>query len=146
MPSNKKKRTGLKDRLDVVNKSILRGMRKFFISGFRASQESRKLKGGPNRSKLFQEAVSNYVKTLDTHAIWSINESAGSSSEYIQILNDIVGGFVCQIKYSKSSKYSNIAISPRVKKFMNKFDKCWRFYSHTLFYELEKVNKYEESN
>ena len=137
----KKKRTGLNSRLDVVNKSLLRGIRKFFVWGFKESQLIKKLKGGPKRARLLKEAVSNYLKTLNTHDLISSNESDETLYEYIQILNEIIWGFVCQIKYSKTAKYSNIAISKRVKTFMDTLNMCWKSYSHTLFNELVKVSK-----
>ena len=94
----------LKDRQDVVNKSLLRGMKNFFK---REIKNNFKLKNLSNKKldlKNFKESVDRYVQTLNISQLINSTEEGKEQYEYIQILTDIVGIFLCQTKYLKASR------------------------------------------
>ena len=85
---NHKKRVGLKERQDVVNKSLLRGIRKFFVWGVkRLAINFRDLKG-------FNESIYQYVETLKIPQVININKSTEDGQELLQLIIDIIGSFI----------------------------------------------------
>jgi len=69
-PKNRKrtlltpKRNGLKNRRDVVNKSLLRAMRRFFMVEWNKSKPALRTKSEFKKSKLFKESVKDLVSKL----------------------------------------------------------------------------------
>ena len=83
-----KKRVGLKERQDVVNKSLLRGIRKFFVWGVKKlAINLRDLKG-------FNQSIYQYVETLKIPQLINLNKSTEDGQELLQSINDIIGSFI----------------------------------------------------
>ena len=96
---------GLKDRQDVVNKSLLRGIKKFFSQEIKKHCKLKRVSNKKSDLKNFKESVDRYVQTLNISDLISCMEKEKYQYEYIQNLTDIVGIFLCQTKYLKASRF-----------------------------------------
>ena len=132
-------RLGLKDRQDVINKSLLRGMKNFFK---REIKNNFKLKRMSNKKwdlVKFKESVDRYMQTLNISNLISSMEEGKDQYECIQNLTDIIGIFLCQTKYLKASRFWGRTVCKSIKTFIRLYNKCWKSYSHKLFNDIAKV-------
>lgn len=140
------KRNGLKNRRDVVNKSLLRAIRRFFMVEWNKSKPTLRTKFEFKRSSLFQESVRDLVSKLtescsEPRLVEAQIKSLSTDDEKsFKELHKIIGWFINREDYMKALSPRKVDENNRIQQFLKQFDKCCRSYSHLQFEELAKVN------
>ena len=101
-----KRRVMLKNRPDVVNKSLLRCIRNFFVWGVKKIHLSISSKI-PLEITEFKKLIHNYVESLTIPNFSNSDNSWINRDDYIKVLGDIIEVFISQSKYLKIVKLSD---------------------------------------
>ena len=125
--SNKKyrKRQKLKDRSDVVNKSLLRAIKKYFVNIFKEEFPQSRFKSVIKWAWQFFDSIQSLMKRLDSNL---------RPSQLAQIL----GVFINNALFERSWRILNLQIDENVMHFLDEYLKCWNSYSHISFDRLKR--------
>lgn len=115
--------TALKDRRDVVNKSLLRAIRKFFCLKYKNEYPKRRFRILFKKVKYFENSILNLTQDLNKNyaAFLGQNEDDLTGSEAI---TNIVAFFCDPNMYKKSPNFNSKILSPEMRVFTSKFLHC----------------------
>jgi hypothetical protein len=137
-----KKLPSFKDRNDVVNKTILRTIRKFARTKYKADYQRTRYRIEMKILAYFD----NWVEDLTTK-IQEVFTSSGYYSESEELNFDeiklILANFVNPRLAKKAVEVSLLSSDQNIQKFLNIFNKWWTNYTHTGFEELLETHHFK---
>lgn len=125
----------LKNRKDVVFKTLLRAIRRFFSLKYRDIYPRKRYRLAESKARYFNQCIKSFVQQIIEQ---SENSTIGSDQGVIEAttLSYLMGEFINPSLNKSMMSIYNIEVDPSIKKFSRTFASCCKSYSHNLFDEV----------
>ena len=125
------KSTDVKERKDVINKTLLRSIRRFFHFKFKNEYKRSRFRSTEKRIIQFQITLRQFLDTLIEGL-----PTADWTDQTFDDIRQILGTFVNPLMNKKSNIRERHIISNDVRNFLKKFEICCKSYTHIALEEL----------
>lgn len=135
-PLNSSRSKDLSNRSDVVNKALIRMIRKFLKYKYKESLKFKLKRASLSKLKQYEKSIMPWINILVEQSQSNILGRFDS-----EVINELIGRVINSSWFSKMQKNNESKSSLDLKKFVNDFHDCCSLYSHSKFRAL-KSSKY----
>jgi hypothetical protein len=126
----------------VVNKSLLRAVRKLFAIKFREEFPKRRYRALSKRVVNFNQNLDEMFTDILSNAVDSCQPESQRSVQVV--LKEVIGQFVYPTLHNQSLKAAHKRLSSEASKFIRLFDNCCKYYSHREFVKVTSTRIFKE--